>query len=64
MRTITMAALVGLSVWLGAAAPAGAGAITGTVRFVGDAVEPKKLKVTVDLRNVVVSLVTPPPDAK
>jgi plastocyanin len=79
-----VAGFLSLAVWCGAADPAGAGTIKGTVRLAGGAVEVKKLKVTVDqavcgttkdaedivvspdmgLRNVVVSLVTPPPDAK
>ena len=86
MRTTmkTVAGLLGLTVWCGAAGLAGAGTIKGAVRFAGGAVEAKKLKVTVDhavcgttkdaedlvvspemgLRNAVVFLLTPPPDAK
>ena len=79
-----VAGFLSLAVWCGAAGPASAGTIKGTVRLAGGSVEVKKLKVTVDqavcgttkdaedvvvspdmgLRNVVVSLVTPPPDAK
>lgn len=75
--------LLGMAWVVIAAGPAAAGSITGTVRFAGAVVEPKKLPVTVNqavcgtekdaesivlspqkgIRNVVVSLQTPPPDA-
>jgi plastocyanin len=69
---------------LSSAAEASAAAIKGTVQYVGAAIEPKKLPVTVDqfvcgkekdaeelslspqrgVRNAVVSLASPPPDAQ
>ncbi len=79
---VSLAVGVALSGLMTAGAAQG-GTITGSVRFAGSVLEPKKLAVTVDhsvcgkekdaedvvlsagrgIRNVVVSLQTPPPDA-